>query len=109
MLEVTFYRDSGDRLSSLFADGHADFAEGGDDIVCASASTLLQAARLGLQAHAKVPLDLTQESGRMRMRWPESARTNPSVAAIVETARLSIAQLARQYPDHVALHERHEP
>ncbi|MGZ3498697.1 MAG: ribosomal-processing cysteine protease Prp [Vulcanimicrobiaceae bacterium] len=101
MLEVTFRRDSHDRLSSLFAAGHAEAAEFGEDVVCAAVSAILQAARLGLVAHAKVKLDVVQQSGEMSLRWPESDRDNPAVQAIVATAELSIRQIATQYPDHV--------
>ena len=53
MLEVTFYRDDRDRVSGFLARGHADYEEHGKDIVCAAVSAVLQAARLGLSAHAK--------------------------------------------------------
>jgi uncharacterized protein YsxB (DUF464 family) len=101
MLEVTFYRDSRQRLSSVFALGHAGFADAGEDIVCAAVSAILQAARLGLEAHARVPLEVTQNSGELQMRWPESARDNAALVAIVTTAELSTEQIARQYPTHV--------
>jgi len=101
MLQVTFYRDSRNRLSSIFAGGHAAFAEYGEDIVCAAVSAILQAARLGLQAYAGLELEVTQQSGELRMRWPESARDLEAVRAIVSTAELSVEQIARQYPAHV--------
>lgn len=101
MLEVTFRRDSLDRLSSLFATGHAESGDFGEDVVCAAVSAILQAARLGLTAHAKVQLDVEQRSGEMSLRWPESERDNPAVQAIVATAELSIRQIASQYPGHV--------
>ena len=101
MLNVTFFEDSRHRLSSFVARGHAGFAESGEDIVCAAVSAILQAARLGLEEHAKVALDVTQNAGDMRVRWPEAKRDDASVRAIVETAALSTAQIASQYPQHV--------
>lgn len=101
MLEVTFYRDSRSRLSSVFALGHAGFADRGEDIVCAAVSAILQAARLGLEAHAGVKLDVRQHEGELRLRWPEAARDDAAVIAIVTTAELATEQIARQYPDHV--------
>ncbi|MBV8489912.1 MAG: ribosomal-processing cysteine protease Prp [Candidatus Eremiobacteraeota bacterium] len=101
MLEVIFYRDSQDRLSSVFARGHAEFAEHGEDIVCAAVSAILQALRLGLEAYADIPLDAQQESGEMVLRWPEGARDDASVKAIVATAELSVERIANQYPEHV--------
>ena len=109
MLEVTFYRDSRKRLSSVFALGHAGFADEGEDIVCAAVSAILQAARLGLEAHAKVQLEVTQEKGELCLRWPESARDDAAVIAIVTTAELSTEQIASQYPTHVRFARANDP
>lgn len=101
MIKVTFYRDSFNRLSSFFADGHADFAEAGDDIICSAVSSVLQAARLGLEMHVRVPLDVEQRKGHIRISWPKERRGDIAISAIVETARLSVEQIARQFPENV--------
>jgi uncharacterized protein YsxB (DUF464 family) len=101
---VTFRRDSRNRLSSVFAGGHVEIPETSSDeysLVCAAVSGILQAARLGLEAHVKLPLDVSQRSGELAMRWPHSAREDERVAAIVQTAYLAVAQIAAQYPQHV--------
>jgi uncharacterized protein YsxB (DUF464 family) len=108
MLRVTFRTDSRNRLSSFSATGHAGWAEYGEDIVCAAASAILQAARLGLEDHAGVALEVEQHSGTLELRWPEGTRDDPAVQAIAATARLAIAQLAEQYPDHIACEARTE-
>lgn len=112
MLDVVFRRDSHNRLSSVFASGHVEIAQTSSDeysLVCAAVSAILQAARLGLEAHAKVPLDVTQRSGELSMRWPQRAREDERVAAILETAQLAVAQIASQYPQHVSVREETEP
>jgi uncharacterized protein YsxB (DUF464 family) len=101
VIEIVFYRDSSDRPSSVFARGHADFAEYGQDIVCAGVSAILQALRLGLETYAGIPLDAFQEPGEMHVRWPENARDDASVRAIVTTAELSVERIAQQYPERV--------
>ena len=101
MIKVTFYRDSFNRLSSFIADGHADFAEFGDDIVCSAVSAVLQAARLGLEMYVRVQLDLEQRPGFIRITWPENRRNDVAINAIVETARMSVEQIARQFPENV--------
>lgn len=101
MLEVIFRRDSQNRLSSIFARGHAAFAEAGDDIVCAAVSAILQAARLGLEEYAGVALEVEQKPGTLSIRWPELARDEAAVRAIAATAELAVRQIASQYPDHV--------
>ena len=103
MVEVTFYRDSRNRLSSVFARGHAEFAVQAEDVVCAAVSAILQAAQYGLEAYAKIPLESARdsESSEFRLLWPESAREDPAVRAIVTTAELSIERIAQQYPEEV--------
>lgn len=108
MLEVTFYRDARKRVSSIRALGHADSAPRGRDLVCAAASAILQAARLGLEEHAKLRLDAVVTPGNLHMRLPAAARESAAVKAIVATAELAIAQLARQYPDHLRVRRRTE-
>ena len=103
MLVVTFTKDSRNRLSSVFAQGHALAGEYGEDVVCAAVSAIVQAARLGLQAYAGVALEVRQEAGDFWMRWPEGNRDDEAVRAIVTTAELSIEQIASQYPAHVRL------
>ena len=104
MLEVIFRRDSRNRLSSVFASGHVEIPETSSDeysLVCAAVSAILQAARLGLEAYVKIPLEAGQQSGELAMRWPQSARDDERVLAILETARLSVEQIASQIPQHV--------
>jgi len=103
VLDVTFTRDSRNRLSSVFAQGHAQAGDYGEDVVCAAVSGIVQAARLGLEAYAGVALEVRQESGDFWMRWPEARRDDEAVRAIVATAELSIEQIASQYPGHVRL------
>jgi uncharacterized protein YsxB (DUF464 family) len=108
MLEVIFYRDGDDRLSGISARGHADFAEHGQDIVCAAVSAVLQAMRLGLEGYAGLELEALQQPGELRLDWTESDRDLESLRAIVTTAELAVKQIARRFPDHVRLKRRRE-
>lgn len=101
MLNVTFYRDSRERLSRIFAAGHAGWADAGEDVVCAGASAVLQTAWLGLAEHARVAVTAERDGGRLDLRWPEADRERADVQAIVETARLAIEHLARQFPENI--------
>jgi len=112
MLQVVFRRDSRNRLSSVFASGHVEISATSSDeysLVCAAVSAILQSARLGLEAHVKVPLDATQRSGDLNLRWPHSSREDQRVQAIVDTARLGIMQIGSQYPQHIGVTEEFEP
>ncbi len=101
MLEVVFYRDARKRPAAIAAHGHARGGRYGKDIVCAAASAVLQAARLGLEEHAGLRLDALAEPGEFSLRWPAKTRDDASVKAIVATAELAVREIARQYPRHV--------
>jgi uncharacterized protein YsxB (DUF464 family) len=102
LLEVTFRRDSRQRLSSVFATGHADSAVAGEDVVCAAASAILQAAELGLAAYAQLGDGVAERAdGFMHVRVAAAERDRADVRAILGTAELAIEQLAHQFPVHV--------
>jgi uncharacterized protein YsxB (DUF464 family) len=103
VLEVRFRRDSRRRLSSVLAAGHAEAGIAGDDVVCAAASAILQAAELGLTKYAALLGVATRGDGRMAFAIPEAARERDDVKAIVATAELAIAQLAWQFPVNVRI------
>lgn len=101
MIDVTFTEDSRGRLSSVFATGHAEFGDFPNDVVCAAVSAILQAAYAGLQDVAHLQFGGTRVSGRLEIPIPVAARDRADVSAIVQTAAISLEQLARQYPDHL--------
>ncbi|MBV9402328.1 MAG: ribosomal-processing cysteine protease Prp [Candidatus Eremiobacteraeota bacterium] len=101
MLSVTFFKDSRERLSSVSAEGHAGWDEEGQDIVCAAVSAVLQAARLGLEQHARIALHANQMKGNLSLRVAPEDRDDPAVAAIMNTAWLAAERIADDHPDHV--------
>lgn len=103
MLEVIFFRDERDRPAGFSARGHTDFAEHGQDIVCAAVSAILQAARLGVERYAQNDARASQKPGRLDLRWSESHRDLESLTAIAVTAELAIAEIVRRFPEHVRL------
>jgi uncharacterized protein YsxB (DUF464 family) len=109
VVTVTFRRDSRNRLSSVFAEGHAGWAEHGEDVACAAVSAILQAAWLGLTDHAGIAVEGERTPGRLSMRWPEAERDRDDVRAIVATANLAIGQIAADYPKHVRARSAQEP
>jgi uncharacterized protein YsxB (DUF464 family) len=109
VLTVTFRRDSRNRLSSVFADGHADLAANGRDLACAAVSAILQAAWVGLTDHAHVEVEGERTEGRLSMRWPETERDRADVQAIVATAELAVGQIGRQYPGSIRARSGQEP
>ena len=104
MVEVVFYRDGRERLSRFFASGHVEIPQSSSDefsLVCAAVSAILQAARAGLETHAKVDTSAQMRKGQLDVLIPENRRDDAAVAAIAATAEIAVEQIARQYPQHV--------
>lgn len=101
MLTVRFREDSRKRLSSFLAEGHAGWADSGEDIVCAAVSAILQTAELGLTDYANVAPAVTKNAGHMHVQIAAGEREREDVRAIVGTACLAVEALAVQFPDHV--------
>jgi uncharacterized protein YsxB (DUF464 family) len=103
VVTIRFVRDSRSRLSSIFSDGHAEASVGGDDLVCAAASAIVQTAELGLIGYARVLADMAPRDADAGhgIVVPADARDRADVRAILATAELAIAQLARQFPANV--------
>jgi uncharacterized protein YsxB (DUF464 family) len=103
VLDVTFYRDGHNRFAGVSAYGHVDFAEHGQDIVCAAVSGLLQAARLGLEHYGGGALTAFQQEGEFDVMLDEGGRDLESIQAIIVTAELAVSQVARRFPEHVSV------
>lgn len=87
---------------TLEMNGHADYADAGQDIVCAAASmlayTLLERAR---ELHAEVHASI--DGGRLSLRCGAVMANHPLLWAAFETVRAGFSLLARKYPEHVVL------
>jgi uncharacterized protein YsxB (DUF464 family) len=104
MLTVTFDYDERGFPISVTARGHAGWAELGKDVVCAAVSVLLQSTWLGITEVACISVEGHRDSGLLEMRW--SDRESAALSVLLQTADLSIAQLARQYPKHIRYERR---
>lgn len=94
-----------DDFRSIYSTGHANYARPGtEDIVCASISTLIQAAIVGIDQYSGYN-SFVQEKGNIGIvvgnKLTKKDRTAANV--IIGTVVLSIKNIAAQYPKHVEL------
>ncbi len=69
MTKVTFYQNSRGQITGFAAEGHAGYAQAGEDIVCAAISALVINTVNSLERLTKdaFTLDTDQESGFIRL------------------------------------------
>ena len=79
--------------------GHAEFAEHGQDIVCAAISAIAQTALLGLNKYCKVVSQV--EGGDMTVLFVP----NDESITIIDTMLMGLKEVEREYPNHVKIQE----
>ena len=90
----------------LEASGHAGYAPAGQDIVCAGASTLLQALVSLLAGDMTARSDGWDEPEGPRLAVTAAAPQEPWVEGAFELAKAGVALLAERYPDNVRFADR---
>jgi uncharacterized protein YsxB (DUF464 family) len=103
MVRIDIYRDAAGAITGFAADGHADTAPHGRDIVCAGVAALTQTAVLGLERHLGRYFDLDIGSGKLILRL--KGAPDASTGAILETMLLGLAEIAKQSPQSVRITE----
>lgn len=103
MMALTVRRD-GRGICAVAASGHTGYSEHGSDIVCAAASTLMQALLVGLQdvLGIEAEVEANPAEPRMAISW-DSGHEGSQVVA--ETICRSLWAVANSYPDFVTVNE----
>jgi uncharacterized protein YsxB (DUF464 family) len=104
MTQVTLTTKKG-HIVSLVADGHTDYGVEGEDIVCASLSSIIQTAVLGLLKVVGINLKTTIHDGFLSFQLPDnlSEKDRHDADIILETMLCGIADLNEGYSDFVDL------
>ena len=86
--------------NSLIVKGHSEYADHGNDIVCAGVSALTQAAILGLR-HYGVNMDVSMSYGK---EMTVQINKNEDIVKPIFTAMVAgLKEIAKQYPENVRL------
>ena len=80
------------------AEGHAGSGNG-NNIVCAAVSALTQSAALGLMHYR--PLDTRIKDGNGYLSVELHGNTDPVIVGILQTMKLGLLEIEKQYPDKV--------
>ncbi len=110
MIRVTVVRKNGN-ITGYYAKGHAEYADLGNDIVCAAASTAMQNPLAGMQEVLRLNPQygfdddgyITVTLDRMNFQGKEK-----EVSSLLETMVVMIRELERNYPKNIKLVEKEE-
>jgi len=102
MVKVTFY--TGEQgFARVSVKGHADFAPGGEDIVCSGISSAVMLTANGIT-------EILGETAGVKLLENEvdiclPAQPNPCAVAFLQALHLHATLLQQQYPKHITVTE----
>ena len=106
MTKVTVSKKN-DKIFEVECDGHTNYGEKGEDIVCASLSSIVQTAVLGLLMIVMIELDMERddEQGYLKFTLPEKLDETQEIqaAAILDTMLCGISDLYESFSDYIEL------
>lgn len=88
-------------LVGFIIKGHADFAEHGQDIVCAGASAIAQAALLGLKDLLGERVSFQKGPGFLEVSIDTEAASETQSKAIMRVVELGLQSICRAYAGHI--------
>lgn len=106
MTKVTIYKKN-NYIAKVECDGHTNYGEKGEDIVCAALSSVVQTALLGLLvvAEANVSVERNDENGYLMMQLPENLddETRAKCEIILQTMLCGVSDLNNGFSDFIEL------
>ncbi len=88
-------------LVGFIIEGHADFAEHGQDIVCAGASAIAQAALLGLQDLLGEKVLFKREPGFLEVSMDLEDASEIRSQTIMRVLELGLQSIRQAYAGHI--------
>lgn len=106
MVNVKFSTSDG-RFVGVECLGHCDYAEEGEDIVCAALSSVVQTAVLGLMSVVgiNVGYETDDKTGYLKAVLPKSLSKSDAHDAdvILRTAYVGVSDLHENFSDYISL------
>ena len=106
MTKVTFFKKEG-KITAIECKGHTGYAERGEDIVCASLSSIVQTAVLGILQVAGIKADyaVDEAEGYLKLTLPGAliAGARHDADVILNTLLLGVSDLYEGFSDFIEL------
>lgn len=97
---ITVSPVEGSYYNGIIVDGHAEYAEHGYDIICASASAVVIMAYNGLSLSTLVLADMKNGYSKL-----ELLTKNDSSDLLMESAYMTLRELEKQHPDYITVED----
>ncbi|MCL2857477.1 MAG: ribosomal-processing cysteine protease Prp [Oscillospiraceae bacterium] len=102
MVKVTFYT-SEQGFARVWVSGHANFAPGGEDIVCSGVSSAVMLTANGITEILGEAAEIQVLENEVGIHLP--AQPSPAAVAFMQALHLHLTLLQQQYPKHITVTE----
>ena len=106
MTKVTITKRN-NKIATVECDGHTNYGERGEDIVCAALSSVVQTALLGLLVVACVEVDISRndEQGYLKFSLPQNLNNADAekCEVILQTMLCGVSDLHTGFSDFIEL------
>lgn len=103
MVKIDVFRNNTGKITGFSANGHANTAPHGQDIVCAGVAALTQTAVIGLERHLGRNIRLDIAEGKMVLDIIDTP--DDLTGAVLETMLLGLTEIAKISPNSVRIAE----
>lgn len=107
MIKITVWKGSQQQFEAFLIEGHAGYAESGQDIVCAAVSVLAQTAVLAIEKLTNYKLDICLEDGRLYCKLPTTVLKAEieTISIILKTMVIGLQAVVEEYPSYVIINQ----
>lgn len=105
MIKITIFRDVQGRVNGYEVKGHANYADAGEDIVCAAISALSLTGMMAGEKIACISPEHHPQNGHLVFFDPGNLEHNrqKDLRIILETIAIGMYQTAKNYPGTVSI------
>jgi hypothetical protein len=105
MITIDIKRDQNKNIVSFSGTGHAEYAEYGQDIVCAAISAIMQTAVLGLTNYLNFDINIDVKDGWLDCQLTSEIAQDLQVKAILETMLVGLKGTEEEYLEYLTIIE----
>ncbi|TDX49001.1 ribosomal-processing cysteine protease Prp [Orenia marismortui] len=105
MITININRNQEGNVVSFFGDGHAEYAEYGQDIVCAAVSAIMQTAVFGLTNYLDFDINIDVKDGWLKCKIDSNIAKDLQVKSILETMVIGLKETEKSYSQYLKIVE----
>ena len=103
MITVIIERNYRDDIVFFSVSGHAQYAQEGEDIVCAAVSSIVQTAVFGLGSYLELEPEVEKKDGQLSCRLKAKTAAKEEVKAILETMVVGLKKTEKKHSSYLKI------